>query len=132
MVDHFINDKGAHEWKYMIGRLYDSNIPVINNTTKSPDEMIKTVKCAKLDETVCPAGELQVTFKEFNYSPKDWEVEGVMLGWFLMVVAWVAALVFKDLWLRWIIQVGIGWYFGSWREKKINEAIVTQKFKKKK
>ena len=28
-----------------------------------------------------------------------------------------------------MIQISAGWYFGNWRENKINEAIRKQKFK---
>ena len=48
----------------------------------------------------------------------------------ILIVVMLAAFIFKDWWIRLIIQIGAGWYFGSWREKKINEAIRNQKFKK--
>lgn len=130
LVDHYINDKGTEYWKYIIGWLYDSNVPLLKYTTKTPDELITEVKCAPISEDVFTPGELKVEFAEFNYSPKDWEVEGVMTGWVVMALVWVLALVFKDWWLKLIIQLGAVWYFSSWREKKINEAISTQKFKK--
>ena len=130
LVDHYITDKGVENWEYIIGRSYDSNLPFLKFTTRSPDELIAQVKGAELNETICPPGELKVEFKEPNYFPKDWEIEGVLFGWFVMAIVWIGAFIFKDWWIRLIIQIGAGWYFGSWREKKINEAIVTQKFKK--
>lgn len=130
LVDHFITDTGVEKWEYIIGRLYDSNIPLLKYTTKTPDELIVKVKCAELNESVYTPGELKVEFNEPNYFPKDWEVDGVMLGWAVLAVVWIAAFVLKDWWLRLIVQIGAGWYFGSWRERKINEAISTQKFKK--
>jgi hypothetical protein len=129
LVDHYITDKGVEEWEYIIGRSYEGNMPFLRSTRKSPDELIKSVLCAKIDETVYTPGELKVEFKEPNYSPKDWEIEGVMFGWFIVAIVWIGALVFKDWWITLLIQIGAGWYFGSWREKKINEAISTQKFK---
>ena len=130
LVDHFINDKGIEYWEYIIGKAYEGNLYYFRTTRKSPDELIKSVRCAAIDETMHTPGELQVEFKEPNYSPKDWEVEGVMFGWVLLVIVWIGAFIFKDWWIRLIIQIGAGWYFGSWREKKINEAITNQKFKK--
>lgn len=130
LVDHFITDKGIEKWTYIIGRSYDTNIPFLRSTSKTPDELIKKVKCLEMNETVDAPGELKVEFKEPNYFPKDWEVEGIMLGWFILAVVLIGAFVLKDWWIRLIIQIGAGWYFGSWREKKINEAITKQKFKK--
>ena len=129
LVDHYITDKGIEEWKYIIGRSYETSSPFFRSTRQTPDELINKVLCAEIDETVYTPGELQVTFKEPNYSPNDWEVNGVMFGWFVMVLVWIGALVFKDWWITLLIQIGAGLYFGNWREKKINEAISTQKFK---
>ena len=130
LVDHYITDNGIERWEYIIGMLHDSRIPLLKYTTKTPDELITEVKCAELNETVCPPGELKVEFKEPNYFPNDWEVEGVITGWFIMALVWILAWVLKDWWLRLVVQIGVCWYFGSWREKKINDAIVSQKFKK--
>jgi hypothetical protein len=129
LVDHLINDKGVEMWTYFIGKTYETGTPVTRHTTKSPDELISVVLSSEIDEDAYAPGELQVTFKEPNYFPKDWEVEGVMFGWFIVVLVWIFALVFKDWWITLLIQIGAGWYFSSWREKKINEAISTQKFK---
>lgn len=130
LVDHFINDKGIENWKYIIGRSYETNIPVFKSTTKSPDEVLETVICMPVNTRQFVPGELQVQFKEPNYFPNDIEVDGVMCGWFVMVLVWLVALLFKDWWITLIIQIGAGWYFGTWRENKINEAICAQKFKK--
>ena len=130
LADHYINDKGIEKWTYIIGRCYDSNLLLFRDTTKTPDELIAEVKCAELNEKVIAPGELKVEFKEPNYFPKDWEVDGVMSSWFFLAVVWIMAFIFKDWWLRLIIQLGALWYHGSWRNKKINEAIRTQKFKK--
>ena len=129
LVDHFINDKGVEQWKYIIGKSYNSNMYYFRTTNRSPDELVNNVLCAELDETVYTPGELKVEFKEPNYSPNDWEVKGVMFGWFVVAIIWIGALVFKDWWITLLIQIVAGLYFGSWREKKINEAISTQKFK---
>lgn len=129
LVDHFIDDKGVERWKYIIGKSYKSNLYYFQTTDKTPDELISNVLCAEINETIYTPGELQVEFKEPNYFPKDWEVEGVIFGWFVMVLIWIIALVFKDWWITLLVQIGACWYFGNWREKKINEAISTQKFK---
>lgn len=130
LVSHYVNDQGIEKWEYIIGKLYNSNTPILKYTSKTPDELIAEVKCLPINETVYTPGELKVEFKEPNYFPKDDEVEGVMIGWVIMIVVWIGALVLKDWWLRLIVQISVGWYFGSWREKKINEAIANQKFKK--
>ena len=129
LVDHYMMENGREEWMYIIGHLHNSNTPVFHSTNVKPEELICSVLCAAIDETVHTPGELQVEFKQPNYFPKDWEVEWVMFGWFVVVLVWIGALVFKDWWITLLIQIGAGWYFGSWREKKINEAISTQKFK---
>lgn len=129
LVDHYIMESGREEWMYIIGHLHNSTTPVFHSTNIRPEELIKNVLCAAIDETVYTPGELQVEFKEPNYSPKDWEVKGVMFGWFVMALVWIVAFVFKDWWITLLIQIVAGFVFGSWREKKINEAIATQKFK---
>jgi hypothetical protein len=130
LVDHFITDAGVEKWEYIIGKLYDSNIPILKTTTKIPDELITEVKCLPINESIYTPGELKLQFKEPNYFLKDWEVDGVMVGWFVMAVVLIGALVLKDWWLRLIVQITVSLYFGSWREKKMNEAIINQKFKK--
>ena len=129
LADHYITDKGIEEWKYIIGRTYETNTPLFRSTRKRPDELINRVLCVEIDETIYTPGELQVEFKAPNYCPKDGEVEGVMFGWFVVALVWVGALVFKDWWIKLLIQIGAGWCFGNWRAKKINEAISEQKFK---
>lgn len=129
LVDHYITEKGREEWQYIIGHLHNSATPVFHSTSIKPEELVSEVLWNEIDETVYTPGELKVTFKETNYCPNDWEVEGVMFGWFVVAIIWIGALVFKDWWITLLIQIGAGWYFGSWRENKINEAISTQKFK---
>lgn len=129
LVDHYVTESGKTEWKYIIGHLHDSTIPVLHSTSIKPEELISEVLCSAVDESIHTPGELKITFKEPNYFPKDWEVKGVMFGWFAMILIWILALVFKDWWITLLIQICAGWYFGNWRENKINEAISTQKFK---
>ena len=129
LVDHYVTEHGNEEWTYIIGHIRNSTIPVLHCTNIRPEELVVEVLCQEIDGTKQTTGELQVVFKEPNYFPKDWEVDGVMTGWFVMAIVWIAALVFKDWWITFLIQIGAGVYFGSWREKKINEAISTQKFK---
>lgn len=131
LVDHCFTDNGCEKWTYFIGHLHNSTMPVVYCTHIPPDELLSEVLNNEFDENIDTVGELQVEFKEPNYSPKDWEVEGVMFGWCIMVFIWIFALVFKDWWIKLLIQIGAGWYFGMWRENKINKAISTQKFKKK-
>jgi hypothetical protein len=94
-----------------------------------PAELVSDVVWSPINEAVYTPGELQVEFKESKYFPKDWEVEGVMSGWLVMVLIWIVAFIFKDWWITLLVQICAGVYFGSWRENKINEAISTQKFK---
>lgn len=131
LVDHYFTNNGREEWLYFIGHLYNSTMPVVHCTHISPDELLSEVLNKEFDEQIDTIGELQVEFNEPNYSPKDWEVEGVMFGWCVMIIIWIFALVFKDWWIKLLIQIGAGWYFRMWRENKINKAISTQKFKKK-
>ena len=130
LVDHYITQKGIEEWTYIVGHLYNSSIPVLHYTNISPNDLLSEVLFKEFDECTDNIGELQVEFVEPNYSPKDCEVQGVILGWVIMIFVWIAALLLKDWWIRLLIQIWAGWYFGSWREKKINDAISKQKFKK--
>lgn len=130
LVDHFIDDHGIERWEYIIGWLHSScKIPVFYLTNLKPEELVSDVVWSPINEAVHTPGELQVEFKESKYFPKDWEVEGVMSGWFVMVLIWIVAFIFKDWWITLLVQICAGVYFGSWRENKINEAISTQKFK---
>ena len=130
LVDHYITEKGIEKWEYIIGHLYDSTIPVFHSTTVRPEWFVSEVFAPEIDETTYTPGELKVEFNEPNYFPKDWEIDGLMFGWFVMIICWIGAFVLKDWWIRFAVQIYIGWTFGSWREKKINKAISTQKFKK--
>lgn len=129
LVDHWIDRTGKERWTYIIG-WSECKLPIMYQTLKPPATFIKEVNCAPFNEAIHSPGELKVEFKEPNYFPKDWEVEGVICGWVILIVVMLVAFIFKDWWIRLIIQIGAGWYFGSWREKKINEAIQNQKFKK--
>ena len=129
LVSHYTTESGKEMWEYIIGHMHNSTTPIIHSTCTKPDEFVSEVVWSGVHTTIQNPGELEVTFKEPNYSPKDWEVEGVMAGWIVMVLIWVAALALKDWWIVLLIQIGAGLYFGSWRENKINEAISTQKFK---
>lgn len=131
LVDHYITDKGVEKWNYIIGRSYETNSPFLKYTTRSPDELIKEVLWEEIDESTFKPGELKVTFKEPNFFPKDWEVEGLMFAWVVFLIFWIGLFVLKDWWIRVIIQIVSGFWFGEWRNKKINEAIRTQKFKNK-
>lgn len=132
LVDHYVTEKGCEEWVYIIGWRNDGwRMPVFHSTNIKPEVLISEVIWKEIDETVHTPGELQVEFKEPNYFPKDSEVEGVTLGWIVLVVVMVAAFIFKDWWIRLLIWVASGIYFGNWREKQINEAITKQRFKKK-
>lgn len=130
LADHYITEKGIEEWVYIIGHTYGAAIPVLHYTTVIPDVLVSEVLWKEIDETVYTPGELKVEFKEPNFFPKDWEVDGVMFGWFVFIACWVLLFVLKPWWIRLIIQIGAGIYFGHWRDNKINEAIRTQKFKK--
>lgn len=130
LVKHYITLNGTEEWAYIIGYLYDSTIPVLHHTTINPNDLLSDVLCAAMDEKIDCIGDLKVEFNKPNYSPKDWDISGVMIGWVVMILVWIVALVFKDWWITLLIQIGAGWYFGSWRDKKINEAISKQEFKK--
>ena len=130
LVDHYITEKGTEEWTYIIGHRRDSNTYVFHSTKVHPDDLICDVLHKEINETIYTPGELKVTFIEQNYSPKDWEVDGVILGWIILAFVLVGAFVLKDWWIRLIVQISASWSFGSWREKKINEAIIKQKFKK--
>lgn len=128
LVGHYINDKKKEEWEYIIG-WWGQGLPIVYTTQTKPEELISAVLSSEIDESMHTPGKLQVDFISPNYSPKDWEVPGVMLGWVIFIIVWICAFIFKDWWFRLIIQIVASFYFGSWREKKINEAITTQKFK---
>lgn len=128
LTDHWIDRNGKEKWEYIIGWT-TCKLPIIHITTEPPVNFIKEVIGIPFDETAYTPGELKVEFKEPNYFPKDWEVEGVIGGWAVLIVVWITAFIFKDWWIRLIIQIAASIYFGSWRENKMNEAIRNQKFK---
>ena len=129
LVDHWINCNGQEFWDYIIGKSCDSDLHYHYKTTKTPDEMIAEVLCSEINEAVFIPGELEVEFKEPNYFPTDSQVDNVVFGWGVLIAIWIGAFIFKDWWIRLLIQITAGWCFGSWRNKKINEAITSQKFK---
>ena len=129
LVDHYLTDKGSEEWQYFIGHLYNSTTPVVHVTRIAPNELVSEVLCNEIDENIHSPGELKVTFTDVNYSPKDWEVDGVVTGWVIMALILIIAPIFKCWWITLLIQIATCLYFGSWREKKMNAAISKQKFK---
>lgn len=128
LVDHWIDRHGKEKWKYIIG-WRDSSWPIFHTTPEPPCNFIKDVVSLPFNEEVYKPGELKVEFKEPNYNPSDSEVDGVVFGWIVFFVIWIGAFVFKDWWIVLLVQISAGWYFGNWRENKINEAIRKQKFK---
>lgn len=132
LVNYYTDCNNKKEWTYIIGwHVYPdrSKRPILHSTNLNPDIVISEVLYPAIDETVNKPGELKVEFKEPNYNPSDSEVEGVVFGWVVFFVIWIGAFVFKDWWIVLLIQISAGWYFGNWRENKINEAIRKQKFK---
>ena len=128
LVDHWVDRNRKEKWKYLIG-WRDSYYPIFYTTMDAPLVFVKEVVELPFDETFYTPGELKVEFKEPNYNPSDCNVEGVMCGWVVFFVIWISAFFFKDWWIVLLIQISAGWYFGNWRENKINEAIRKQKFK---
>lgn len=132
LVDYHTDSKNTKSWRYIIGwHMYPdgSKRPVLHSTNLEPDVIVSEVLYPSINEVIDKPGELQVEFKEPNYNPSDCEVEGVVSGWVVFFVIWIGAFVFKDWWIVLLIQISAGWYFGNWRENKINEAIRKQKFK---
>lgn len=132
LVDYYTDCKNTKKWTYIIGwHVYPdgSKRPVLHSTNLEPDIVVSEVLYSAINEIVDKPGELKVEFKEPNYNPNDCEVEGVVLGWVVFFVIWIGAFVFKDWWIVLLIQISAGWYFGNWRDNKINEAIRKQKFK---
>lgn len=136
LIDHYITNKGVEKWEYLIGRTCGGSA-VVRSIQEPPEKLIDEVLSREYDESSVSLGEtnssneLPKKVPNIYYSPKDWEVEGVMLGWFLMALVFIGAFIFKPLIFRLAIQIGAGFYFGNWREKKINEAIEKQQFKNK-
>lgn len=132
LADYCTDSNNKKSWTYIIGwYVYPdgSKRPVLHSTTLEPEMIVSEVVNSAINELVYSPGELQVEFKEPNYNPSDCEVEGVVFGWIVFFVIWIGAFVFKDWWIVLLIQISAGWYFGNWRENKINEAIRKQKFK---
>jgi hypothetical protein len=134
LIDHYISEHGNDMYKYIIGHTYGSRMQVIHLTSVKPDDLISEVLRSEMNERIEAPGELQVNIpveeNEPNYFPKDWEVPGLMFGWVVAVIVWIGAFVFKDWWITMLIQLATIAFFVSWREEKVNEAIITQKFNK--
>lgn len=132
LADYCMDANNKKSWTYIIGwHMYPdgSKRPILHSTTLEPEIIVSEVVNSAINELVYTPGELQVEFKEPNYNPSDCEVEGVVSGWVVFFVIWIGAFIFKDWWIVLLIQISAGWYFGNWRENKINEAIRKQKFK---
>lgn len=132
LADYCTDLNGKKSWTYIIGWYTypdGSKRPVLHSTTLEPEIIVSEVFRSPINELTYSPGELKVEFKEPNYNPSDCDVEGVVFGWVVFFVIWIGAFVFKDWWIVLLIQISAGWYFGNWRENKINEAIRKQKFK---
>lgn len=132
LVDYYTDAKNKKSWTYIIGwYVYPNGIkrPIFHSTNLDTDVIVSEVLCPNINEEVVKPGELKVEFKEPNYNPSDCEVEGVEIGWVVFILVWISAFLFKDWWIVLLVQISAGWYFGNWRENKINEAIRKQKFK---
>lgn len=65
------------------------------------------------------------TYDESSYNKnpkplfKDWEIPELMLGWVAFIIFFLAVAIFKDWYIKLILRIVVGWYFGLWRQQKV-------------
>lgn len=130
LVSHYVTAKGREEWEYIIGNLNSPKFPVFHTTGARPEELITGVLAEEIDEDVYYIGELQVVFEEPNLQIMDWEVEGVMSGWAICIVACILVTIFQDP-IRACLWFIICRCFYLYRKEARNKAISEEKSKRR-
>ena len=111
MKQHFfIDDKGLECWTFVTDFIGWPVRPFRISTDKPLEELIEEViQLEQSDPT-----QLKVDFK-------DWEVPDVLAGWICFIIFFIVVEVFKDWYIKLILRIVVGWYFGLWRQTRMIE-----------
>lgn len=115
LVHHYyINNDEVECWTF-ITKYIDWPIRPFRVTTDEPLE--------KLIEEVIPPAPVDINLQQ-KYSSvafKDWEVSDVLFGWVCVLIFFIVVEVLKDWFIKFILRIVVGWYFGLWRQRRMIE-----------
>lgn len=123
LTEVFYNWNNVLCWTYQFRGLSLTSGVIERSTDRPPDELI--------EEVVMPAtpnyterevlGENASSYKAGNKKkPKDWEIPEVLTGWVIYIIIFFAVAIFKDWYVRLIIRIVTGWFFGIYRQNYVN------------
>ena len=115
LTEHFYYDrKGFECWKFVTRYIDYPPRPFTVSTNKPLEELAEEVI-----PPVPPDPNLQQKYSRVSF--RDWEVPDVMFGWFCYAAFFIVVEVFKDWFIKLILRIYVGWYFGLWRQKRMIE-----------
>ena len=62
--------------------------------------------------------------KGTKHTAKDWEIPEVRTAWIYFLLIYIGVAIFKDWYVKLIIRVMVGWYFGLYRQTFVNAYTV--------
>lgn len=111
LVGHYMFKDGKHCYEYVKAWVYNNGTKraVTDILCTNPDEIIEAI--------VVPACQIDNTNdKQEHY--KDYEVEGVLVGWILYIATMIFLLVFREFYVGWFF---VSIYFFAWRKKELKK-----------
>ena len=123
LTEVFINWNGKRCWKYEF-RSTALNVGITNASTDVPPNKL-------IEEVITPATveyasrEILGTDSPFyqtgeKHTKKDWEIPEVRRGWIILIAIFIGSLIFKDWYVKLIINIVAAWIFGLYRKEYIN------------
>lgn len=123
LTEVFYNWNNILCWKYQFRGLSLTSGVIELCTDRPPDELI--------EEVVIPATPNYTEREVFGTNassyttgnkkkPKDWEIPEVLTGWIIYIIIFFTVAVFKDWYVKLIIRIAAGWFFGIYRQSYVD------------
>lgn len=123
LTEHFIDNHEKEWWTYEVGWAYPTNQPLRVSTDVHPNEIIdEVIVSASVDYAERELFGTQATSytNGIKNTPKDWEIPEVRKAWIYLILIFIGSAIFKDWYIKLIIRVMTGWYFGVYRHAYVN------------
>ena len=127
LTEAFYNWNNVRCWTYEF-RTYSLTTPVKTLSTDTPPDKL-------IENVIHPATAGYMEREVFGtYAPsyttgrkvqsKDWEIPEVRTAWLIFLVIFFAVSIFKDWYVKFIIRIVAGWYFGMYRQGYVDAHTV--------
>ena len=106
-------------WKYE-GKDIAYNVGVrCKSTDKTPDELIAEIIASASEEYVSREvfGVDSSVYKTggIKHTKRDWDIPELRKAWVIFIFIFIGVAIFKDWYIKVIIRLVAGWYFGVYR-----------------